>query len=78
MATQTGTVKFFNSERGFGFITREGKKDLFVHFSEIETGTEGGFRELRADDVVEFEEKQGRKGPEASRVRVITRRDTSV
>ncbi|MES2826878.1 MAG: cold-shock protein [Bacteroidota bacterium] len=65
----TGTVKWFNSAKGFGFITPEdGGKDIFVHFSAI-----GGdsFKELREGDSVEFEVNDGKKGPEASNVKVI-------
>ena len=64
----TGTVKFFNDEKGFGFITREGEADVFVHFSNIE-GT--GRRTLVAGQQVEFELGQGRKGVEAHNVKVI-------
>ena len=64
----TGTVKFFNAEKGFGFITREGGKDVFVHFSNI-AGT--GYKSLNEGDRVEFEIVPGRKGDEASNVRVI-------
>lgn len=55
---ETGTVKFFNSEKGFGFITPDnGGKDLFVHISGIAAG------ELQDGDKVEFEIGEGRKGP---------------
>jgi len=64
----TGTVKFFNDEKGFGFISREGEQDVFVHFSNIE-GT--GRRTLLAGQQVEFELGQGRKGVEAHNVKVI-------
>ena len=64
----TGTVKFFNDEKGYGFISREGEKDLFVHYSNI-VGT--GRRTLEADQAVEFEVQPGRKGDEAVNVRVI-------
>jgi CspA family cold shock protein len=64
----TGTVKFFNDEKGYGFISREGQKDLFVHYSNI-VGT--GRRTLEADQQVEFEVQPGRKGDEAVNVRVI-------
>ena len=64
----TGTVKFFNDEKGFGFISREGEQDVFVHFSNIE-GT--GRRTLVAGQQVEFELGQGRKGVEAHKVKVI-------
>ncbi|MCW2971905.1 MAG: cold-shock protein [Thermoleophilia bacterium] len=62
-----GTVKWFDGEKGFGFITPEdGSKDLFVHFSNI-SGT--GFRSLEEGQAVEFEVGEGRKGPEATDVR---------
>jgi CspA family cold shock protein len=64
----TGTVKFFNDEKGYGFISREGEKDLFVHYSNI-VGT--GRRTLEADQQVEFEVQPGRKGDEAVNVRVV-------
>ena len=63
-----GTVKFFNGEKGFGFISREDGDDVFVHFSNIE-GT--GYRNLEEGQRVEFEIGEGRKGPEAQSVRVI-------
>lgn len=59
-----GKVKFFNDEKGFGFITPEdGSKDLFVHISAVEQGT------LKEDQVVEYEVGEGRKGPCAENVR---------
>jgi CspA family cold shock protein len=64
----TGTVKFFNNEKGYGFISREGADDVFVHFSNIE-GT--GRRTLVDGQSVEFEIAPGRKGPEAVNVRAI-------
>lgn len=63
-----GTVKWFSAEKGYGFITPEtGGKDLFVHFSAIQTD---GYKSLNEGDKVEYEETQGRKGPQASNVRV--------
>jgi CspA family cold shock protein len=67
-AMPTGTVKFFNNEKGYGFISREGADDVFVHFSNIEGS---GFRTLEAGQTVEFEVGPGRKGEEAHKVRVI-------
>ena len=63
----TGTVKFFNNEKGYGFISREEGEDVFVHFSNIEGA---GFRTLEAGQAVEFEVGAGRKGEEALKVRV--------
>ena len=63
----TGTVKWFSEEKGYGFIVPDdGGKDLFVHHSNIEGE---GFRTLREDQKVEFEAAEGRKGPEATKVR---------
>jgi CspA family cold shock protein len=63
-----GTVKWFNEEKGYGFIAVDGGQDVFVHFSNI-TGT--GYRTLEDGQRVEFEIVQGTKGPEATNVRVI-------
>ena len=60
-----GTVKWFNAEKGFGFITQESGPDVFVHFSAIQTP---GFKSLAEGDRVEFEIVQGQKGPQASDV----------
>ena len=63
----TGTVKWFNERKGFGFITPDGGgEDLFVHYSKI---TGDGFRTLQEGQKVEFEQGQGPKGPEATNVR---------
>ena len=70
MTTQTGTVKWFDDGKGFGFITPEGGgKDLFAHFSEIQGGT--GFKSLAEGQRVEFEVKQGQKGPQAANIRAV-------
>jgi CspA family cold shock protein len=61
-------VKFFNNEKGFGFISREQGDDVFVHFSNIQ-GT--GFKTLQEGQQVEFDVAPGRKGEEAQNVRVI-------
>jgi CspA family cold shock protein len=63
----TGTVKFFSDERGFGFISRQGGDDVFVHQSNVQGD---GRRPLAEGDVVEFETGPGRKGEEALKVRV--------
>jgi cold shock protein len=64
----TGTVKFFNAEKGYGFISREGGDDVFVHFSAIE-GT--GYKSLEEGQRVEFDVGPGKKGDEASNVRPV-------
>ena len=65
----TGTVKWFNDKKGFGFITREdGEKDCFVHHTAIQ-GT--GFKALREGEHVEFDVVQGQKGPAAENVAVV-------
>ncbi|HSM68681.1 MAG TPA: cold-shock protein [Xanthomonadales bacterium] len=62
----TGTVKWFNDAKGFGFITPEnGEKDVFVHFSSIQAG---GFKSLAEGQRVSFEVTDGPKGPQASNV----------
>jgi CspA family cold shock protein len=61
-------VKFFNAEKGYGFISREGQDDVFVHYSNIQ-GT--GYRSLDEGQTVEFDVAPGRKGEEAQNVRVV-------
>ncbi len=61
-----GTVKWFNSQKGFGFIERQGGPDVFVHHSEIQSE---GYRELNEGERVSFVVTQGQKGPQASQVR---------
>jgi cold shock protein len=68
MARSTGTVKWFNSEKGFGFVTQENGPDLFVHYSEIQSN---GYRSLNEGDKVEFDITDGKKGKQASAVTVI-------
>ena len=63
-----GTVKFFNAQKGFGFISREEGADVFVHYSNIEGA---GYRSLEEGQTVEFEIGPGRKGDEALDVRVV-------
>jgi CspA family cold shock protein len=64
-----GTVKWFNADKGFGFISNDdSSEDVFVHFSSIEST---GYRSLNEDQRVEFEITQGPKGPQAERVRAL-------
>lgn len=64
-----GTVKWFNAEKGYGFIEQDGNgPDVFVHFSAIQTQ---GYRELNEGQSVEFEVGQGQKGPQAENVRPL-------
>ncbi len=65
----TGKVKWFNDQKGFGFIETEGSDDIFVHFSAI---SGEGYRSLNENDEVEFEIVQDAKGPRAENVRVIS------
>lgn len=66
---EQGTVKWFNSEKGYGFIEREnGAGDVFVHYSAIQGD---GFRNLEEGQEVTFEVTQGQKGPQASNVSVV-------
>jgi cold shock protein len=64
-----GTVKFFNAEKGYGFISRDDGEDVFVHFSNIQCA---GYRTLEQGQQVEFEIGPGRKGDEAQNVRVLS------
>ena len=63
-----GTVKWFNAVKGYGFISREGGSDLFVHYTAIEGS---GYRSLEEGQHVEFEVTQGPKGDQAQSVRVV-------
>jgi CspA family cold shock protein len=63
-----GTVKFFNAEKGFGFISREDGDDVFVHFSAIQSN---GYKTLEEGQRVEFDVGPGRKGEEAQNVRPL-------
>jgi cold shock protein len=64
-----GTVKWFNADKGFGFIEPEdGTPDVFVHYSAIETG---GYRSLEENQKVEYNVNQGPKGPQAASVRTL-------
>lgn len=64
----SGTVKWFDEKKGYGFITMDEGKDVFVHYSAI-VGT--GFRKLQEGDRVTFEVKDGNKGPQADQVKVV-------
>jgi CspA family cold shock protein len=63
-----GTVKWFNNEKGYGFIAADGGPDVFVHYSAIQSE---GYRSLEEGQRVEFEVTQGPKGPQADAVRVV-------
>lgn len=70
MTIETGTVKWFDDGKGFGFITPDkGGKDLFAHHSEIKNA--GGFRSLAEGAKVSFETTAGAKGPQASNIRTL-------
>ncbi|MCY4177347.1 MAG: cold-shock protein [Endozoicomonadaceae bacterium] len=68
MSTETGTVKFFNEVKGFGFIQRENGPDVFVHFSAIKGD---GFKTLAEGQRVEFTIGKGQKGPQAENVTAL-------
>ena len=65
---QTGTVKFFNQTKGFGFISRSNGEDVFVHFSAIQSG---GFRSLQEGQAVQFNVVKGPKGWQAENVQAL-------
>ena len=65
----TGTVKWFNPDKGFGFISQEDGPDVFVHFSAI---AGEGYRNLEENQKVEFDITQGQKGPQATNVRPVS------
>ena len=65
---EKGTVKWFNSEKGYGFISRPNAPDVFVHYKAIEGD---GYKTLNQGDTVEFEIEQGDKGPQAKNVKVV-------
>ncbi len=68
MSTSTGTVKWFNESKGFGFIEQDNGPDVFAHFSAI---TGSGFRTLQEGQRVQFNVTQGQKGPQAENIVVI-------
>jgi cold shock protein len=63
-----GTVKWFNDDKGFGFLAVDGGQDVFVHFSAIQAQ---GFKSLQENQRVEFDVVQGPKGPQAENVRIV-------
>ncbi|MFL0268683.1 cold-shock protein [Candidatus Clostridium radicumherbarum] len=63
---KTGTVKWFNSEKGYGFISVEGEKDVFVHFSAIQD--DSARKNLEEGEKVQFDVEEGARGPQASNV----------
>jgi CspA family cold shock protein len=65
----TGIVKWFNPDKGYGFITQDGGSDVFVHFSAIQ---ENGYRSLSENDRVQFDVTSGPKGAQAANVRRLT------
>ncbi|MDD9197237.1 cold-shock protein [Aliivibrio sp. S3MY1] len=65
MSKATGTVKWFNEEKGFGFIAQENGPDVFAHFSAIQSD---GFKTLKEGQAVTFDVEQGPKGPQASNI----------
>jgi CspA family cold shock protein len=65
---ESGSVKWFNGQKGYGFITRDNGGDVFVHYSAIEGS---GFRSLEEGDRVEFSVEEGQKGPAAANVRRV-------
>jgi CspA family cold shock protein len=68
MAQYTGTVRWFNNAKGYGFLGREGGPDVFVHYSSIQND---GYKSLRENDAVEFDIVQGEKGPQADNVSLV-------
>ena len=69
MSQSTGTVKWFNEEKGFGFITQDnGEKDVFVHFRSIQGE---GFKTLKEGQQVQFNVEDGQKGPQAANVTIV-------
>lgn len=67
MSKTTGIVKWFNEDKGFGFITQENGPDVFAHFSAIQSE---GFKTLKEGQTVTFDVEQGQKGPQATNIQV--------
>ena len=68
VTNMTGTVKWFNAEKGFGFITMENGEDVFAHFSQIQ---KDGFKSLEEGEAVSFDVVDGDKGPQATNITVL-------
>lgn len=68
MGNATGRIKWFNDEKGFGFITGSGGQDIFVHHTQIHAE---GYRSLKEGELVEYETEPGPKGPKATKVRRV-------
>lgn len=64
----TGTVKWFNNSKGYGFISQENGDDIFVHFQSI---VGDGYKSLKENDKVEFNVSEGQKGPQATEVKIV-------
>jgi len=64
----TGTVKWFNAEKGYGFITTENGEDLFAHFTQIQ---KDGFKSLEDGEAVSFDVVEGQKGPQAANIQSL-------
>ena len=69
MSTKTGTVKWFNETKGFGFIVDSEGKDVFAHYSEIRAD---GFKTLAEGQAVEFSVKDGDRGPQATNITIVS------
>ncbi len=67
MAQYSGSVKWFNNAKGYGFLGRDGGPDVFCHYSSIQTD---GYKSLKEGDAVDFDVIQGEKGPQADQVRL--------
>ncbi len=70
MAQYTGTVKWFNNAKGYGFLGRDGGPDVFIHYSSIQRE---GYKTLKEGDPVDFDVIQGTKGPQADKVNLLNK-----
>ena len=68
-----GVVKWFDSRKGYGFLTTDEEQDVFVHYSSIIAENDNDFKNLYEGDTVEFNITEGKKGPQASEVKIIKR-----